>query len=335
MRPDLLPLLCDPKTKQSLSLTDETKDDRGHIISGTLTTKDGKTTYPIIDGVPRFVPQDDRQRTVDSFGDQWNFFNFDFHEAWLNHGVKHTLGSPDAFKGKTVIDAGAGSGMQSKWIAEAGAEHVIALELSHSVDGIIKQNLEGKDNVDVIQCSIDNIPLKDQAIEGFVTCYNVIQHTPSVEKTAKELWRITGKKGTFMFNCYTRTDEPFIQRLRYKYYKGVRAIVSHMPFWGRLTYARTMSVLRFIPLLGWLLEKSIMMVRGDIPAGPKWISRAYRAGVVNTFDYFGAHKYQAHLSFDELQALADELQPAREKQTNRDSFFTRPQPIGIMLKIDR
>jgi uncharacterized protein YbaR (Trm112 family) len=75
MNPMLLDYLCDPVTKGDLKLTNAEYDDRGRIMSGELVNEGGKI-YPIVNGVPRFV---DRavQESVDGFGDQWNFFNYD------------------------------------------------------------------------------------------------------------------------------------------------------------------------------------------------------------------------------------------------------------------
>lgn len=110
-----------------------------------------------------------------------------FHFNWLNHTVKNTFGSPDAFRRRVVVHVGVGSGMQSWWMKQSEAARGIARELSRSVDGIMKQNLQVLDAVNVIPCSIDHPPLRDGAIEDVVICHNVIQHTPSVERTARAL----------------------------------------------------------------------------------------------------------------------------------------------------
>ena len=153
MTPFLLNLIADPETKRPLTLRDaEYKGDT--IVSGILESESGKK-YPIINGIPRFA-MDENRDSVESFGDEWNYFNFiDFKIQWLNHTVKNTFGSTDYFKDKIIIDAGGGSGSQTKWFLEYGAKHVILLDLSHSVDDVVKRNLTEFSNVDVIQCSID------------------------------------------------------------------------------------------------------------------------------------------------------------------------------------
>lgn len=274
--------------------------------------------------------------TVDSFGREWNHFNFDqFRVNWLNHTVKNTFGSLEAFRGKTVVDAGGGSGMQSRWMAEAGAEHVICLELSHSVDGIARQNLEGLDNVDIVQCSIDAPPIRDVAVSGIVICHNVIQHTPSVENTARALWRLVAPGGEFVFNCYGKNDSSAVWMLRFKLYAVLRSFLCRRSFHFLLAYARIMSLLRFVPLLGWLLERSLFMVRGEVPAGSRYIKRCYLTGVLNTFDWYGSHQFQHHKTERELRTLVAELQPDSKKVRNLDQYFQRPPVIGCAMRLTK
>lgn len=121
MTPALLDLLCDPIDRQPLRLADAVRDARGHVVSGELISDSGRR-YPIIDGIPRFQQQAELTGTVESFGDEWNHFDFiAFRDNWLQHTVRNTFGSVDAFRDKVVVDAGAGSGSQSRWIHEAGA----------------------------------------------------------------------------------------------------------------------------------------------------------------------------------------------------------------------
>lgn len=105
------------------------------------------------------------------------------------------------------------------------------MELSHSVDEVVKRNLQGIKNVDVIQCSIDAPPLLDQSIEGIVYCHNVIQHTPSVENTAHALFALTANGGQLVFNCYPLNDQGALRWIRfYLIYKPLRAILGRCPF---------------------------------------------------------------------------------------------------------
>lgn len=333
MKSKLLDYLCDPVDKSELELTNPVYDKTGNIIEGMLTSKSGRE-YPITKGIPRFLKNSAEQKSVESFGNEWNYFNFDqFKTNWLNHTVKNTFGSTDIFQGKVVVDAGAGSGMQSLWMSQAGADYIISMELSHSVDGIMRKNLQQVDNVDVVQCSIDQPPIKDGVIGGIVVCHNVIQHTRSVEDTAHALWCIVSRGGEFVFNCYPKNDLGLIRKLRLKLYSVLRTFFSRRSFRFLLNYSRLMSILRFIPILGLLLEKSSLMVRGDVPKGPHYIKRCYIAGVLNTFDCYGSHFYQHLKSDDEIKRLIFELQPDSSKVLNVKQYFSRPQPIGCALRL--
>lgn len=341
MTPYLLDYLCDPVSKLPLSLIDPVFDDKGRIISGALKSLDG-ATYSIINGIPRFIHSVKLSKTVESFGNEWNHFNFvDFKLNWLNHTVKNTFGSTDVFKDKVIVDAGGGSGAQTKWFAEYGASHVIMMDLSHSVDDVVQHNLAGFKNVDVIQCSIDAPPLRDKSIDGIVYCHNVIQHTPSVEKTAHALYALTAPGGEFVFNCYPMNDQGLVRWVRFHLvYKPLRAVLSRMPFGVIMLYSRIMAALRLVPGLGVLLEKSSFCLQGDVPrieGESAWagMKRRFKNTNLNTFDAYGSHQYQHHKSDDEIRALAYAMQPDATKILNMDKYFLRPAPIGCALRILR
>jgi 2-polyprenyl-3-methyl-5-hydroxy-6-metoxy-1,4-benzoquinol methylase/uncharacterized protein YbaR (Trm112 family) len=340
MNIELLNFLADPETGEPFILKRQTIGPDGRIDSGELITASGRE-YPIRDGVPRFVVS---AESVVSFGDEWNHFNFvDFKANWLAHTVANTFGSTDAFKDKVIVDAGGGSGSQTLWMLESGAKYVILLELSHSVDDVIKRNLgmSGFRNYDVIQCSIDRPPLRRQSIDGIVICHNVIQHTESVERTARALWNVVDVGGEFVFNCYPLNDHGALRWVRvHLIYAPLRAILSRLPFAVILTYSRVMGALRCVPVLGLALEKLNICVCGDVshlPAQTWWarLVARYRATVLNTFDCFGSHTYQHLKADEEIEALVRSLQPDESKVRNREQYFRRPQPIGCALRIAR
>ena len=338
MTPFLLSLLCDPETGEALTLKDAQYDERGQIRSGLLVSATGQ--YEIRDGIPRFVDSA-LKKTVTSFGDQWNFFNFtEFKSHWLDHTVRNTFGSTDVFAGKVIVDAGGGSGAQTLWMLEAGAKHVILLDLSHSVDDVVQRNLEpsGFRNYDVVQCSIDRPPLRANAIDGIVLCHNVIQHTPDVGRTARALFRITAPSSEFVFNCYQRGEKGILKRLRWLLYHHVlRRFLPRLPDRVRYVYCHVMAFLRAVPLLGPALERTGFCVRGHVPRGSDgWWSyrkRCHRATVLNTYDLYGSHSFQHHLTNTELKALVKSLQPDLSHVLNFDRYFTDPTPVGCALRV--
>jgi len=338
MTPYLQEILREPNTGRYLELLDALYDNDHNIISGILVSDSG-SRYPIVNGIPRFI-KTDSTLAVKSFGDEWNFFNFiNFKVNWLSHTVKNTFGSTDVFRGKTIIDAGGGSGAQSRWFSEYGAEHVILLELSHSVDDVVKRNLEGLKNVDIVQCSIDSPPFGIEAINGIVYCHNVIQHTPSVEETARALWKILGEGGELVFNCYGLNDSGFLRSVKFHLiYKNLRRMLCRMPFFVVLAYARVAALLRLIPFLGAFLERLGVVVHGDVPiiAGEsilRRLVRRFRVASLNTFDLYGSHEFQHHKSNFDILRLALELQPDSTKIKNLDEYFAHPPKIGCALRI--
>ena len=236
---------------------------------------------------------------------------------------------------------GGGSGAQTKWFAEYGAKHVIMMDLSHSVDDVVKRNLVGLKNVDVIQCTIDTPPLLDQCIDGIVYCHNVIQHTPSVEKTAHALFGLTAPGGEFVFNCYPLNDQGLLRWVRFHWiYQPLRALLSRMPFAIIMAYARLMACLCLVPALGTLLEKAGFFVQGNVPrivgeSAWQYLKRRFNNTSLNTFDAFGSHSFQHHKSDDAIRALVKAMQHDATKVRNMDKYFLRPSPIGCALRVYR
>jgi len=66
MKPHHLCLLCDPQTREELTLVDAVYEG-GEIVSGTLVSPTHR--YPITRGIPRFVCDEGYS---DNFGYQWN-----------------------------------------------------------------------------------------------------------------------------------------------------------------------------------------------------------------------------------------------------------------------
>lgn len=336
----LVELLQDPASAEALSLRNAVLSESGRIESAELVGR--SNVYAVRAGIPRFVePLESRVRAVASFGDEWNHFNFvQFRQQWLHHTVANTFGSPDVFRGKLIVDAGAGSGAQAVWMLESGARHVILLELSHAVDHVIVKNLKdsGFTNWDVIQCSIDEPPLRPRSID-LVMCHNVIQHTPSVEHTAHALYELVAPGGELVFNCYPKNDQGLLRWLRlHGVYQPLRAVLSRCPFRINLAYATTMAALRLVPVLGRALEKTGFCVQGEVVpggGGTPSASERFAATRLNTFDAFGSHEYQHLKSDGEIRALVAELQPDASRVLNVDRYFMRPAPIGCALRVVR
>jgi ubiquinone/menaquinone biosynthesis C-methylase UbiE len=335
----ILPLLCDPATGEALSI-EITRQDSDEVIEGVLVSPAGNR-YPIRNRIPRFV-EPEIFESVRSFGDQWNHFNYvDFKQNWLDHTVRNTFGSTEAFRDRVIVDCGGGSGSQSLWMLEAGAREVIMLELSHSVDDVVARNIENAawPNFTVIQCSIDQPPIRQDAIDGIVICHNVIQHTESVEKTARALFGIVAPGGEFVFNCYRAGKAGLLTFIKNRLtYGPLRRAFRDASFERILAYSRLMGLLRLVPGIGKLTNKLRLSLTGKVPrlSEESWLDhkrRIYRQTVLNTFDMFGSHSYQHQIPDATLRALVLDLQPDAGRIGNLEPYFTRPQPTGIALRV--
>ena len=133
MRTSLLDDLRCPVSRDPLRLVD---GDGDLVESGDLDCRGCGRSWPIRDGVPRLVPPDlelQQRKTAAAFGWQWTHFSEqhpEFEQQFLDWLAPLT---PDAFRGKRVLDAGCGTGRHAYFAATYGAQEVIGLDLSHAV----------------------------------------------------------------------------------------------------------------------------------------------------------------------------------------------------------
>lgn len=181
--PVLMNLLCCPACQGELLLQDSADiSSDGHIMTGALKCVPCDAIYPILGGVPRFTPRslaNDVSRTVDGFGYEWQ------HANPLIQNKRMTSAEtfldfidpvqPDYFRGKTVLDAGCGSGRFTYWAQQWGADAVVGVDLSESVNAAF-QNTRSFPNVLIIQADLFSLPLRQSF--DYVFSVGVLQFTP-------------------------------------------------------------------------------------------------------------------------------------------------------------
>jgi len=195
MKDWLLPLLRDP-------------------VDGAALTRDGEELvspsgrrYPIVRGIPRFVPSDSY---AGSFGYQWNQFartqldsvsgRPESREAFLQ---KTGLNLED-LSGKTVLDVGCGMGRFAEVVAEAGAR-LVGIDLSAAVDAA-GPNLARFENAAVVQADVFALPF---APETFDVIYSigVLHHTPNTRDAFLALPRLLkpgGRIAVWLYSSFLR-----------------------------------------------------------------------------------------------------------------------------------
>lgn len=103
----------------------------------------------------------------------------------------------ELFKGKTVVDAGCGSGKFSAAIARFGAAHVIGLDIGEKGLKFAREQAKKVpygDSLDYRNASLLDIPLEDGSVD-MVWSNGVIHHTLGYEKCVEEFARVVKTGG--------------------------------------------------------------------------------------------------------------------------------------------
>lgn len=300
--------LCDPIDKTDLEFIKIEKQLGNNILVGVLKSKSGNK-YQIKNGVPILLNKTTQSlNSVDSFGYEWKTFDFNYgKKGWLNDIVKPIFNSSKYFKNKIIIDCGAGSGRQSLWMAQAGANFVFSLELSNSAMTMLpKVTSKYKNKVFVIQADIAHIPLKKKYVKpNLIYCLNVIQHTKNPLKTTLEISKLLNNKSYFIYNIYlekgrknflkilkiTRYFTKFIPKVVLKYLSLLITIFSY--------------IISLIPPIGSWFKKSLPIKHG------------FKETWLDIYDILGPHEYQKFYSEDELN---DILKNANLKVCKRSEY---------------
>ena len=166
-----------------------------------LTNNDGEA-FPIINGIPRFVPQ---ENYASAFGLQWKTYAKTQLDSFSNTSItqdrlERCLGMPiSGLKDKTVLEVGAGAGRFTELLVKGGGL-IHSIDLSVAVD-VNKENIGNAPNYQIAQASVYDIPYADNLFD-YVVCLGVIQHTPDPEKTIKCLFEKVKPGGVLVIDHY-------------------------------------------------------------------------------------------------------------------------------------
>lgn len=202
MQRRLLKVLACPKCFGEVSCEAQGRDDE--IVEGRLECAGCQQSYPIVAGIPRFVPQDNYAA---SFGYQWNRFKLEQIDS--ENGTKlsatrfyaETGWTKDWLKGKWVLDAGCGAGRFLDVAADSEAE-VVGLDISNAIDAA-RVNLAVRKNVHLVQASLYEPPFRPGVFDGCY-CIGVVQHTPDPQRTMRTLPRVLRPGGLIAITAYER-----------------------------------------------------------------------------------------------------------------------------------
>jgi SAM-dependent methyltransferase len=169
----------------------------------TLVSAQGKR-FPVINGIPRFVPQDNYAQ---GFGKQWNIFRrtqldsftgLKLSEERLRRCIGEDLKNLD---GKLVLEAGSGAGRFTEILIKYGAT-VHSFDYSNAVEANATNNGDSQ-NLTLVQADIRMIPFR-QSQYDYAICLGVLQHTPSPEESIRSLWKMVKPGGRLVFDHYRK-----------------------------------------------------------------------------------------------------------------------------------
>jgi len=174
------------------------------------------TTYPILGGVPRFLPgevTDQVSTTVEGFGYQWQHARaaieetrFTAAETFLDFiaPVK-----PDYFQGKTVLDGGCGSGRFTYWAQQFGVAAIVGVDLSDSVY-VAFQKTRCFPTVLIVQADLLKLPLR-QAFD-YAFSVGVLHHTANPRAAFDAITALVKPGGGVSAWVYGRENNGWIIR---------------------------------------------------------------------------------------------------------------------------
>jgi len=204
-----------PECKATLHLDSISQRTSEDVVSGIIACKVGHS-FNITNGIPRLLPKSiekNKQETQVSFSMKWktegvNKYGLDgpiaaFHHEWYlkRYGWESEQEFED-FLGshELILDAGCGVGRDVKWFAQNTKGVVFGIDISESIDEA-KENLKCFPNVVLVQGDITKLPFP-KGFFDFVSCDQVIHHTPDTEQTFRHLVEHVREEGTFSTYTY-------------------------------------------------------------------------------------------------------------------------------------
>jgi SAM-dependent methyltransferase len=210
------------------------------IIEGILRTADQSVWYPIMRGVPSFLPgsmqielsdfcarhdlqapssivmranSSEQAKTSRTFSDKWRRFKQyglgPHHKEFLFDWYCKKLDVPglDALKAfyarkRRVLEVGPGSGFNTRFIAENCPGEVFALDVSDAAFTTF-ENTREFENCCVVQADLMDAPFPDASFD-FVIADGVLHHTPDTRAAVEALYEKVAPGGQFFFYVYRR-----------------------------------------------------------------------------------------------------------------------------------
>jgi ubiquinone/menaquinone biosynthesis C-methylase UbiE/uncharacterized protein YbaR (Trm112 family) len=234
-----LPLLACPSCQGELRCRTPAPATGGVLRDGVLECASCAREYPVIGGIPRFVP---RENYASGFGLEWTRHartQYDSHcgLALSERRFVSQTHWPRDLTGELVLEVGSGSGRFTEQAANTGAT-VVSLDYSYAVEANHASNGERR-NVLIVQADVFAMPFRPATFDR-VFCFGMLQHTPDPARAFAVLPRMLRAGGSLCADIYKATlfraflhtkyyVRPFTRRMNpERLYRAVRAWVDFM-----------------------------------------------------------------------------------------------------------
>jgi ubiquinone/menaquinone biosynthesis C-methylase UbiE/uncharacterized protein YbaR (Trm112 family) len=282
----LLEMLCCPECQGALSLLGPLPAEGAEVLESELVCRSCDRSYPIRNGIPRFVSSENYART---FGLQWKRFRKEQLDRYNGTRISErrfrseTGWSQEWLAGKVVLDVGCGAGRFLE-IASRSARDVIGLDYSEAVDAA-RENLVDRRNVHLVQADIYALPFRRGTFDALY-CIGVIQHTPDPDAAVRSLPAVLKPGGRIAITCYERKPHTMLYG---KYI--VRRLIRRWSMRGRTRLVAVMVPLLFpltevlfrLPLLG-RLAAFIFPIADYVHEPELSLALRYRWALLDTLD---------------------------------------------------
>jgi SAM-dependent methyltransferase len=210
-----LSLLACPDCRNDLRCTGEAVGADGQVVDGTLCCTRCGREFPVIKGIPRFVPRDNY---ASGFGLEWIRHSRTQYDSYSGLGVSRQrffdqTKWPQDLTGERVLEVGSGSGRFTEQAANTGAT-VVTLDYSYAVEANYASN-GARPNVLIIQADVFAMPFRPQTFDR-VFCFGMLQHTPDPARAFAALPPVVRPGGAICADIYKATL--FRAFLHTKYY---------------------------------------------------------------------------------------------------------------------
>lgn len=243
-------------------------------------------TYPIVDGIPRFV---DSELYAGNFGFEWTLHASTQLDTSRSDESERTFRAktgftPEELRGKTVLDVGCGMGRFSDVASRWGA-NVVAIDLSRAVESA-QRNIGGRPNVTIAQANVFALPFREQSFD-YIFSIGVLHHTPDTKAAFDRLPNLLRPGGKIAIWLYEK------HRLKWGFSDFYRLFTPKLPkrFLHAVSYLAVPLYYAYkIPVLG-------LAIHWVLPAGdhPK-----ARWRVLDTFDWYSP-TYQWKHTYPEVR----------------------------------